>query len=149
VPPFSAPPTEGRATRLWVGLGVAGLAVLLVCGGGTAAVVGLGVTGTRALNEQGRAVVREYLDAVVRHEYAAAYGLLCDRLKRAESQRQFASRISAEPQIVTYRLHDLQMTPEMAVPADVRFATGRETTRRYVLTQDGSTGTLRVCGVRE
>ena len=38
---FPAPPTEGRRFRIGLGLGIGALVVLLVCGGGVAAAVGL------------------------------------------------------------------------------------------------------------
>jgi hypothetical protein len=145
-PPFAAPPLEGRTARIWIGLGVAGLALLLCCGGGAAAIVGLMVTTTRALNEQAQTVVGDYLDAVGEGKYARAYQLLCDKAQRDESQDQFAERVSREPDIVSYRLHDLQITGP-TLPVDVRYANGTEDTVRFLLAQDRKTGEFEVCGV--
>ena len=75
-------PPRGAA-RLWLGLGAAGLATLLCCGGGLGAGIGLGVTGAQAVNEQAQAVVGEYLDALRAGRYAEAYEALCPRLREA------------------------------------------------------------------
>jgi hypothetical protein len=141
-----APPIEGRTARIWIGLGVAGLAVLLCCGGGTAAVVGLMLTGTEALNERGRMVVREYLDAVSDDDFHTAYRLLCDDAQEDETESEFADRVSREPDIVSYTLHDLQVT-DLTLEAQVRYAGGSEDSLRFLLAQDRNTGELEVCGV--
>lgn len=146
-PPFAAPPVEGRTARIWIGLGVAGLALLLCCGGGTAAVVGLIATGTRALNEQARAVVSHYIKAVNEDKFDEAYALLCDDAQRGESEGEFAERVSREPDIASYTLHDLQLTGDLSLPADVRYANGSRDTVRFLLAQDRRSGELEVCGV--
>jgi hypothetical protein len=145
-PPFAAPPIEGRSARIWIGLGVAGLAVLLCCGGGTAAVIGLVVTGSEALNEQARTVVGDYLDAVTEEEYSDAYRLLCDDAQDDESQEEFAERVSQEPDIESYTLHDLQLN-EFTLAAEVRYAGGVVDSVRFLLAQDQRTGELEVCGI--
>jgi hypothetical protein len=145
-PPFAAPPIEGRNVRIWIGLGVAGLAALLCCGGGTAAFVGLILTSTEALNEQARTVVGDYLDALKEEEYAEAYRLLCDEAQDDESQGEFADRVSREPDIVSYTLHDM-LIADFTLEADVRYAGGSGDSLRFVLVQDQRTGELEVCGI--
>lgn len=145
-PPFAAPPIEGRTARIWIGLGIAGLAVLLCCGGGTAAVVGLMLTGTEALNERARTVVSEYLDAVRDDDFRTAYRLLCDDAQDEETESEFAERVAREPDILSYTLHDLQLN-EFTLEADVRYAGGSEDSLQFLLAQDQDTGELEVCGV--
>ncbi|MEH1011850.1 hypothetical protein V6U90_01820 [Micromonospora sp. CPCC 206060] len=146
-PPFAAPPTEGRSTRLWVGLGVGALAALLCCGGGTAAVVGLVVTGTEAVGEQARAVTGDYYQALSAEQYDKAYALLCDDVRSRESRGQFERRVAAEPQIASYRVGEPELTNEVTVPVQVTFAGGGTDDQRVELTQDRQTGSLEVCGV--
>lgn len=146
-PPFAAPPTEGRTTRLWIGLGVAALGVLLCCGGGIAAVIGLGVTGMEAVKEQAHVVVGDYLDAVSDREYDKAYQLLCDDAQRRESPREFEQRASAEPQISDYRIGEAGLNNEVSVPVDVTYTGGGRDTLRFFLDQDSNTGAMEICGI--
>ncbi|RLK11953.1 hypothetical protein DER29_5223 [Micromonospora sp. M71_S20] len=145
-PPFAAPPTEGRNTRLWLGLGAGALAVLLCCGGGGAAVVGLAVTGVQAVREQGRTVSTDYYQALVERKYGAAYDQLCDDAQRRESRREFERRVAAEPQIADFRVGDVDAV-SLTVPVDVTYAGGRQDRQEVTLGQDQQTGGMEVCGV--
>jgi hypothetical protein len=149
-PPFPAPPVEGRSARLWLGLGAAGLATILCCGGGLAAGIGLIVTGMEAVNERARAAVGSYLDDVRAGRYDDAYEALCPELRQRESAREFADRLEDEPSISGYDLRDVQVrNTEAAVvlPVDVRYAEGSAETLRFKLEQDSSTGEFEVCGI--
>ncbi|MET8234414.1 hypothetical protein ABZS77_27450 [Micromonospora sp. NPDC005298] len=145
-PPFAAPPTEGRRTRLWIGLGVGALAVLLCCGGGGAAVVGLAVTGVQAVREQGRTVTGDYYQALVEKNYGRAYDQLCDDAQRRESRAEFERRAAAEPQVAAFRVGDVD-TINLVVPVDVTLAGGDREQQQVSLGQDGQTGGMEVCGV--
>ncbi|MBF9134129.1 hypothetical protein I0C86_35105 [Plantactinospora sp. S1510] len=146
VPPFAAPPSEGRGMRMWLGIGVAALAVVLFCGGGGAALVGLLVSGAEALNEQARTVVGEYLDAVDDEEFSKAYHLLCDAAQQQESPAEFQRRVSAEPEIASFQVGDVSLTSELSVPVDVTYASGGQDNLRALLDQD-SAGGLKVCDI--
>jgi len=146
-PPFAAPPVEGRTARLWIGFGVAALVVVLCCGGGTAALVGLIVTGTEAINEQAQAVAEDYFDAVSQREYGTAYGLLCERVQGQESSGEFERRLSREPQIVEFQVGDVSVTNRIVVPVDVSYAGGGADNLRVSLAQNTGTGELEVCGI--
>jgi hypothetical protein len=146
-PPFAAPPTEGRTLRLWVGLGVGALAVVLCCGGGAAALVGLGIAGTEAANEQARAVAGDYFAAVRDSDFATAYDLLCDEDQSRESPAEFERRISAEPEIDSYRVREASLGNDVVVPVDVTYEGGGQQTERVTLAPDSKTGALEVCGV--
>ncbi|MEV4545459.1 hypothetical protein [Micromonospora echinaurantiaca] len=145
-PPFAAPPTEGRRTRLWLGLGAGALAVLICCGGGGAAVVGLAVSGVQAIEEQGRTVSGDYYQALVERKFGAAYDQLCDDAQRRESRREFERRVAAEPQVAAYRVGEVDTT-DLTVPVDVTFSGGRQERQQVILGQDRQTGGLEVCGV--
>jgi hypothetical protein len=144
-PPFAAPPSEGRTARVWIGLGVAALAVVLCCGGGLAAGVGLFVTGNAAVNEQAHAAVEEYLQAVGAGRYGHAYRLLCDELRERQSQREFTVRVSEEPRVREYELLRTRVRgSEVVVPANVTYTDGTQDSVDFRVTQEG--GQLRFCG---
>lgn len=145
-PPFAAPPVEGRNVRMWLGIGAGALGVLLCCGGGGAAVVGLAVAGTQAIDEQGRAVTGDYYRALVDEKYGDAYDLLCRDLRQRESRPEFERRVTAEPEITSYRVGDVDLNA-LTVPVDVVFTGGGRDTQQVSLAQNGSTGQLEVCGV--
>jgi hypothetical protein len=132
---------------MWLGLGVSGLTVLLCCGAGVVALVGLAVAGAEAVDEQSRVVVGDYLDAVRDKEYGKAYGLLCDSAQRRESPDDFERRVAAEPGIATYQIGEASVVNEVTVPVDVTYTGGGRETLRVFLSQDSGTGMLEVCGI--
>jgi hypothetical protein len=145
-PPFAAPPIEGRTARLWLGLGVAGLAAVLCCGAGGTALVGLVVTQTEAFNEQAEAVVGGYFDALAQEDYGEAYDLLCDDIQELESREGFAARVAEEPRVTSYSVGDVSLT-DLTVPADVTYADGDRRTLEVSLDQDQGTGEFEICGI--
>ena len=147
-PPFPAPPTEGRNRRIGTSLGLAGGALVLACGGGVAAAVGLVTVTSRALNEQVHVVVRDYLDDVRAKRYNEAYDEQCQQAKDRESRAEFAGRVAEEDPIASYRIGDISLTSlNQSVPVDVTYADGG-TGQLYVsLGQNPQTGRYQVCGV--
>jgi hypothetical protein len=150
VPPFPAPPTEGRGRRVGLGLGLGALVLLLACGGGLTAVIGLGVVGTRAINEQVQVVITDYVEDVKARRYTEAYDSLCSQAKRETSRADFVSRVAAEEPIDDYRVGELDLTSvEMAVPVDVTYRDG-DTARLFAyLDQNRQTGEFQVCRIEE
>jgi hypothetical protein len=150
-PPFAAPPSEGRTARVWLGLGVAGLAVVLCCGGGIAALVGLIVTGTAAINERAHTAVEEYLQAVGAERYDQAYRMLCDELREQESLSEFRSQVVGAPKVREYVLHEtrLRNDGDIVVPADVTYTNDVQESVNYRVTQDSGSGEIRFCGTTE
>lgn len=148
-PPFAAPPVEGRSARLWIGLSVAALAVLICCGGGTIALVGLIITGGEAINEQAQVAVDDYFDAVSQQQFGAAYGMLCAEAQRRESLDEFTDRIAAEPEIASYEVGQVSVATRIVVPVEVTYRQGGVDTLRVSLNQDTGTGELEVCGIEE
>lgn len=145
-PPFAAPPTEGRRARLWLGLGVGALAVLLCCGGGGTAVIGLVVSNVQAIQEQGRAVTGDYYQGLVERKYERSYDVLCDAARRRESRSEFERRVAAEPQIDSYRVGEVNTT-DLTVPVEVTFSDGGRGSQRVTLEPDRQTGDMRICGI--
>ncbi|GGJ74524.1 hypothetical protein GCM10010123_00660 [Pilimelia anulata] len=147
-PPFPAPPTEGRSTRLWVGLLSGGLVALLCCGGGLSACVGLAVVGTKAVNEHAAAAVRDYLDDVRAGRYREAYDELCPEARERESLADYTARVRGEPGLRAYVLRDAELGPaSVRVPVDVTYADGTGGTWRVGMEQDRRTGKLEVCAI--
>jgi hypothetical protein len=150
-PPFAAPPSEGRTARVWLGLGVAGLAAVLCCGGGIAALVGLVVTGTAAINERAHTAVADYLQAVGAERYDQAYRMLCDELRDSESLSEFRAQVAGAPRVSEYELHQTRIRNDgdIVVPADVTYNNGVQDSVTYRVTQDSGSGDIRFCGTSE
>ncbi|SNT39690.1 hypothetical protein SAMN05421812_105285 [Asanoa hainanensis] len=151
VPPFAAPPTEGRTKRLWWGLGAAGAFAVLCCGGGVASLAGLTVVGVRAIEEQARVVVTDYVEALQHAEYGQAYALLCDAQQRAQSPSDFAATESLAPRIDRFQVQSIKTgtTDGIIVPVNVTYSTGSSSTLSFTMAQDRGTGGLEVCGVTD
>jgi hypothetical protein len=144
-PPFPAPPTEGRGRRIGLGLGIGGGILLLVCGGGVAATIGLFSVMSSALNEQAHVVVGDFFDAVKAKRYGEAYNSQCEDVKNQETQAEFTRRITAIDPIASYTVGDVDLT----VPVQVTYTDGQTGTLEVYLEQSPDTGEFQVCGVQE
>ncbi|SNY34863.1 Rv0361 family membrane protein [Paractinoplanes atraurantiacus] len=148
-PPFPAPPVEGKGRRIGMGLGIAGTVMVLVCGGGVAALIGLVSAGSSALQEQAHAAVDDYLNALKAGNYAAAYDDLCESARRRESQADFRARVSAEEPIVSWRLGEADLTYDISVPVEATYAGGDVEQLTAELDQSTSTGEFELCELAE
>ena len=148
VPPFPAPPVEGRGRRLGMGFGIGVTVLVLVCGGGVAASVGLVSVMGSALSEQAEVVVGDYFDALQDREWAQAYDMLCDKAKKDESESEFVRRVSAEEPIATYDVGAVEFV-ELSAPVDVTYTNGDTAELRAYLEQNRSTGAFEVCSIEE
>jgi hypothetical protein len=149
-PPFPAPPIEGRGLRVGLGLGIGGAVLLLVCGGGIAAVAGLVTVTGRALNEQAHVVVGDYFKAVQEKRYAEAYDSQCQDAKDSESQAEFTSRFTRSSAITSYQVGDVDLASvDLSVPVDVTYSDGDSGTLHVYLGRSKDTGEFQVCGVEE
>jgi hypothetical protein len=147
-PPFPAPPTEGRGRRVGFGLGIGAVVVLLVCGGGLTAAIGLTQVVNRALNEQAQVVVGAYLDDLEAKRYDDAYRSLCSEARDAESQAEFTSRVATEDPIESYKVGEINAADvDLAVPVDVTYADGRTESLKAFLGQSRETGEFQVCSL--
>ncbi len=150
VPPFPAPPTEGRRFRLGLGLGLGALVVLLVCGGGVAALIGFGTVAGRALNEQADVVIGAYIDDIKAKRYAEAYRSLCAETRASTTEAQFTSQVADDEPIAEYDVGTLDLASvDLAVPVDVTYENGRTARLRAFLGQNQQTGQFQVCSLQE
>jgi hypothetical protein len=150
VPPFPAPPVEGRGVRIGWGLGIGAGILVLICGGGVAAVVGLVTVAGEALNEQAHVVVGDYYSAVRDKRYAEAYDSQCQEVKDQESQAEFADRFSASNAVTAYQIGDVDFTSvDLNVPVEVTYSGGTSAQVQVHLGQSRDTGEFQVCGVEE
>jgi hypothetical protein len=148
IPPFPAPPVEGRGRRLGIGLGIGAGVLALVCGGGLATAVGLTAVMTSALNEQADVVVGDYLDALRDREWSQAYDMLCPRAQRTETESEFVARVSAEKLIADYNVGDIE-TVRLTVPVDITYSDSTSAELRAYLEQNRETGGFEVCSIEE
>ncbi len=150
VPPFPAPPTEGRRLRIGLGLGIGAVVLLLVCGGGVAALIGLTTVMTRALNEQAEVVVGDYIEDINARRYADAYRSLCADARSAQSEAQFTSQVADDEPIEDFSVGTVDLTdPDLPVPVDVTYADGRTARLQAYLGQNPETGQFQVCRLQE
>jgi hypothetical protein len=147
-PPFPAPPVEGKGRRVWLGLGIGAGVLLLICGGGAAAVVGLGKSASKALDEQARKAVTEYLGALHDLKYEQAYAMLCDQAKEDESPAQYRSRVAAMQPIADYTLGSLDLV-NLSIPVDATYTNGDNAELEAYLGQNQTTGAFEVCDLGE
>ena len=150
VPPFPAPPTEGRRLRIGLGLGIGGLVLVLACGGGVAALIGFGTLVGRALNEQAAVVVGDYIEDVNAKRYAEAYRSLCAEARAAQTEAQFTSEVADDEPITRWDVGDVNLNdPDLPVPVDVTYADGETARLRAYLAQNPETGQMQVCRLQE
>lgn len=148
VAPFPAPPRE-RNPRIWIGLGAAALVLILCVGGG---VVGFVAYGVHQLNAASDAV-DNFLTAVERQRYAAAYKMQCSAARQAQSRGEFAGQFDHGNRLVSHSLSQPESvniggTSAYAVPAELRYADGTEGEERFVVIPERAGGSdLAVCGV--
>jgi hypothetical protein len=148
-PPFPAPPSEGRAGRIWMSVGIAAVVAMICCGGGAVAVLGIGLTTTQALTEQAEAQVGQYLDALRDEDYSLAYSYICDQEQNSTSRRDFIDEMAEQPVISSYRLGELNAySTELLMPAELTYSGGQQVQVEYILVQDTSTAQLEVCGTQ-
>jgi hypothetical protein len=147
-PPFPAPPVEGKGKRIGVALGIAATVLVLVCGGGGIALVGLGTSAQGAMDERAQAAVRGYLSAVQNRNYDRAYDLLCDQTQQDESPAEFRDRIAQQPVITKYQLGTFDLV-RLSVPVEATFENGQTDQLDALLAQDRSTGEFEVCELAE
>jgi hypothetical protein len=148
IPPFPAPPVEGRGRRLGLGLGLGAVVLVLACGGGVAAAAGITRLTTSALNEQADVVVGDYLDALRDREWAQAYDMLCPRAQQEETESEFVSRVSTGERIASWDVGNVDLV-QLSAPVAVTYADGDTADLRATLGQNRQTGGFEVCGLEE
>ncbi len=144
--PFSAPPTERDRRRMWLGLGLGGVLLLVCCGGGIAGFVGLVVAQNKAIPTEATAVVTRYLDDLTHEDYRDAYDQLCGAHQGQESLPEFTARQRSSPTLSEFTVQPPRIgQSEVIVPADLYTSAGSDT-REFILVEDQQAGGLRICG---
>jgi len=147
-PPFPAPPVEGRGKRIGLSIGVAIGVVVLVCGGGLAALIGLLASSQSSAQEHANAAVSGYLNALRDGKYDKAYDLLCDEARQNESQAEFRERVSGEPVVRTYTMGKFDVLT-FSMPVDATYDNGSTAQLEAYLGSDRTTGAFEVCEIGE
>jgi len=147
-PPFPAPPVEGRGKRIGWSIGIAIGVVVLVCGLGAAALIGVGLANRSSEQEKADVAISSYLGAVRAGKYDQAYNLLCDEAQEDESPAAFRARVSQEPVIESWTIGDLDPFTGV-VPVDATYDDGSSAQLRAYLGVDAGTASFRVCEIRE
>jgi hypothetical protein len=144
-PPFVVAPTEGSTVRLWWGLATGAVALLLVCGGGIAVFAGMIITGMRAVNDQARQVVTEYLTSLERGKASDAYELVCDSLQKRYTVEEFQVLERKTATSTGFTLGELD-PGTLRMPVQLRYPAGQPEQVTYQLAQDQATGHIEICG---
>jgi hypothetical protein len=145
VPPFAAPPTDGIRKRMWLGLTAGAIALIVLCVGGLGGCIALGVTAVQARSNAATKVVTDFLTAWEHNDFAAAYQLTCDDVRKQESLADFTGELSAR-QLSDFTVGDPDLSTSVAlVPVRLEFAEGGFDTERYRVVVDKSNKS-QVCG---
>jgi hypothetical protein len=142
-PPFAAPPRDRDNKRLWIGLGVSGLVIVLCCVGG---ILGIGVIASGSedlVRGQASSVVRTYLEALQEQSYADAYDQLCDKITQNLSRRDFEVQVG-RPAVTGYTIGEVEVTTPIIVNASVTQSGRAAVNHRYEIVQSGTA--LQICG---
>lgn len=142
-PPFAAPPRDQDRRRLWWGLGIGAVVLVLACVGG---VVGFGLLASGSedlVRSQAMSTVRSYLSDVKTADFSDAYDLLCDDVTAGLSESGFASRMR-DNRLTDFTVLSASIDPQISVATTLRFADGTSRSQAYPLVQ--SSNGLKVCG---
>ena len=144
--PFAAPPTERDRKRMWIGLGVGAALLVVCCGGGLVAFIGLVVAQNRAIPAEAAAVVNRYLDDLTHEDYRDAYDQLCGADQSQQSLAEFTARKRAGATIEQYRVGQPRaQQSEVLVPVQLYTSSG-SVDSVFTLVEDQQAGGLRICG---
>jgi hypothetical protein len=147
-PPFPAPPVEGRGKRVGLSIGIAVGVVVLVCGGGLTAMIGLLASSQSSAQEHADAAVSGYLNALRDGKYDKAYDLLCDEAQQDETRAEFQQRASDEPVVRTYTMGKFDML-SFTMPVAATYDNGTRAQLQAYLGSDRTTGAFEVCEIGE
>jgi len=143
--PFAAPPSERDRKRLWIGLGLGAVLLVLCCGGGAFGIGALVVNRTNALRTEAVSVVGQYLSDLRAQNYPAAFGLLCTPLRDRLGQARFTSQ-QRQSRVTDFTIGTASISgTQVLVPATVQTADGRELRRVYALVEEEDPAGLRIC----
>jgi hypothetical protein len=132
--------------RRWIALAWSGAAALVLCVGGVVGIGALAIFGSQMIVDQSTAAVENYLTAVRDRDYPKAYSMLCAAERHRISERQFESQQRQRP-VSNFTVLRPDLTQQaIVVPAVLYYYSGGQTTLRYQIAQNESTGEFEVCG---
>jgi hypothetical protein len=135
-PPFAAPPTERDKRRMWIGLGIGALVLLLCCAGGVGGVGVVIKAGIEDSKRQAAATVEAYLEAVLDGNTRGARVHVCSNLGAGTSASELVSRTSATD-FTGYTIGKAEITSTIDVPATLSTPRG-EVRQLYLVGSEGT-----------
>lgn len=141
-PPFAVPPRDRDSKRLWIGLGIGGLILVLCCAGGIAGIGVLAAGGDSIARSQATSVVRTFLEAVKQEKYSDAYAELCDQITERLTLDDFQRAYGAD-KLDSYTVGAVDTTSTITVDATLNWH-NRTTDARYTLVP--AAPVLKICG---
>lgn len=146
VPPFASPPTDRDDKRLWIGLGIGALMIALCCVGGIAG-VGIVLAGSaQQVEAQAKRTAGDYLGALKRGAYTAAYEMLCTRITDERSRQVFTREARRDP-VTDYTVEDATIEETaVVVTATVEYSGEDFKSRKYQI--ETEFGRMVICGER-
>jgi hypothetical protein len=142
-PPFAVPPRDRDSKRLWIGLGIGGLILVLCCAGGIAGIGVLAAGGDSIARSQASSVVRTFLEAVRGEKYSDAYAELCDQITERVTLADF-ERVYGAEKLESYVVGAVNATDTITVDATLTWEDRGTVQARYTLVP--AAPVLKICG---
>lgn len=145
LPPFAAPPSDGNLRRMWLGLVIGFVVLVVCCGAGAAGLVVLGGGLEASVRGKAQAVVSEYMIDWQKGDYPGAYQLLCAEDQQSTSLSAFSSQLE-QNQVESFRVGTAVTTSsDIAVPVRATYTNGASRTSNYFVAIEGD-GNAYLCG---
>lgn len=143
-PPFAVPPRDRDSKRLWIGLGIGGLLLVLCCVGGIAGIGVLAAGGDSIARSQATSVVGTFLEAIKQEKYSDAYAELCDQITAKVSLADFERTYRAD-KLDSYSVGEVTPTnTTIMVRATLQWRDRGTAEATYTLVP--ATPVLKICG---
>jgi hypothetical protein len=142
-PPFAVPPRDRDSKRLWIGLGIGGLLLVLCCAGGIAGIGVLAAGGDSIAKSQASSVVRTFLEAIQEENYSDAYAELCDQLTERVTLDDFERAYGAD-KLESYVVGAVDATNTITVDATLTWQDRGSVEAQYTLVP--AAPVLKICG---
>jgi hypothetical protein len=142
-PPFAVPPRDRDSKRLWIGLGIGGLLLVLCCAGGIAGIGVLAAGGDSIAKSQASSVVRTFLEAIREQKYSDAYAELCDQLTERVTLDDFERAYGAD-KLQSYVVGAIDATNTITVDATLTWQDRGSVEAQYTLVP--AAPVLKICG---
>ncbi len=142
-PPFAVPPRDRDSKRLWIGLGIGGLVLVLCCVGGIAGIGVLAAGGDSIARSQASSVVRTFLEAIQQEKYSDAYAEICDQITEKVTLADFERAYGAD-KLDSYVVGAVNATDTITVDATLNWQDRGTVEATYTLVP--AAPVLKICG---